>query len=99
MNNKPQKIKATLKLKVTAELYDDDATEETLRYLVEQSLEEAGFDVDVTVFENLCYARRALKETYCCGNCGKEFPATHRKIRFCPFCGTKVEWSRALAFI
>lgn len=91
MNDKPQKIKATLKLKVTAELYDNDATEETLRYLVEQSLKEAGFDVDVTVFENSCYARRALKETYCCGNCGKEFPASDKKIKFCPYCGVKVK--------
>lgn len=47
---KPNKVTATLKVKVTAEFYDDEATPERLRFYVEQYLEEAGFDdVEVTL--------------------------------------------------
>ena len=51
MKDKPNKVTATLKVVVTGEFYDDDATEETLRYVVEQDLEDAGFDVDVSVLK------------------------------------------------
>lgn len=43
------KITAALRLKVTGEFYDDEASEETLRYCVEQDLEDAGFYAYVTV--------------------------------------------------
>lgn len=49
MKDEPNKITATLKVVVTGEFYDDDATEETLRYCVEQDLEDAGFEVDVSI--------------------------------------------------
>lgn len=48
MKDKPNKVTTVLKVVVTGEFYDDDATGETLRYVVEQDLEDAGFDVDVT---------------------------------------------------
>lgn len=49
MKTEPNKVTAVLKVVVTGEFYDDDATEETLRYAVEQALEDAGFDVDVSI--------------------------------------------------
>ena len=52
IKDKPNKVTATLKVVVAAEFYDDEASEETLRYCVEQALEDAGFDVDVSVLHN-----------------------------------------------
>lgn len=49
--HEPNQVTATLKVDVTGEFYDDEATEETLRYWVEQTLEDAGFDVDVSLIE------------------------------------------------
>ena len=51
MNDEPNTVTTVLKIVVTGEFYDDDATEETLRYAVEQDLEDAGFDVDVTLLK------------------------------------------------
>lgn len=48
---KANKITATLKLVVTEEFYDDEASEETLRSYVEQCLEEDGFSVEVGLFK------------------------------------------------
>ena len=48
--DKPNKIKAKLTVEVEAEFYDDESTEETVRYCVEQDLEDAGLNViDVSV--------------------------------------------------
>lgn len=41
----PNKIKTRLIVDIEGEFYDDEATEETLRYCVEQDLEDAGFNV------------------------------------------------------
>ena len=51
MKDKPNKVTAVLKVVVTGEFYDDEASEETLRYCVEQDLEDAGFDVDVALLK------------------------------------------------
>lgn len=48
----PNKVMATLKVVVAAEFHDDEASEETLRHCVEQALNNAGFDVDVSVMHN-----------------------------------------------
>lgn len=50
--DKPNKVTATLKIVITGEFYDDEASEETLRYCTEQALEDAGFDVEVSVMRN-----------------------------------------------
>ena len=51
MNN-PNKVKAKLTVEVEAEFYDNESSEETLRYCVEQDLEDAGFNViDVSVMK------------------------------------------------
>lgn len=48
--DKPNKIKARLTVEVEAEFYDDESNEETVRYCVEQDLEDAGLNViDVSV--------------------------------------------------
>ena len=50
--DKLRKVKAKLIVEVEAEFYDEESTEETLRYCVEQDLEDAGFNViDVSVFK------------------------------------------------
>ena len=51
LKTEPNKVTAVLKVVVTGEFYDDEATEETLRYYVEQYLEDAGFDVDVALLK------------------------------------------------
>lgn len=49
MNN-PNKVKAKLTVEVEAEFYDNESSEETLRYCVEQDLEDDGFDIiDVSI--------------------------------------------------
>jgi len=48
--DKPNKIKARLTVEVEAEFYDDESSEETVRYCVEQDLEDTGLNViDVSV--------------------------------------------------
>lgn len=50
LKNKVNKIKAKLIVEVEAEFYDNESSEETLRYCVEQDLEDAGLNViDVSV--------------------------------------------------
>ena len=44
--------RVTAYLKVTAEFYDPDANPETVRACVEQDLEDAGYEVEVTSFGN-----------------------------------------------
>lgn len=50
--DKPNKVTATLKVVITGEFYDDEVSEETLRYCAEQALENEGFDVEVSVVRN-----------------------------------------------
>lgn len=48
--DKSKKVKAKLIVEVEAEFYDNEASKETLRYCVEQDLEDAGFNViDVSI--------------------------------------------------
>ena len=50
--DKPNKVKARLIVEVEAEFYDEESSEETLGYCIEQDLEDAGFNViDVSVVE------------------------------------------------
>ena len=82
MKYKPNKVNTTLKVVVTGEFYDDEATEETLRYAVEQDLEDAGFDVDVSLLKEQETEVERLKRpdcehanhdgTGCLGYCGCE---------------------------
>ena len=47
----PNKITAVLKVTATIEIYDDEASEETVRYIIEHVLEDDGFDVDVALLK------------------------------------------------
>ena len=48
--NEAIKVKTTLIVEIEGEFYDNESTSETLKYLVEQDLEDAGFNViDVKV--------------------------------------------------
>ena len=49
MMYKPNTVSGVFEVKASAEFYDDEATVETLRYIIEQDLEDAGLDVDVKV--------------------------------------------------
>lgn len=50
IKDKPNKVKAKLTVEVEAEFYDYESNEETIRYCVEQDLEDAGLNViDVSV--------------------------------------------------
>lgn len=50
IRDNPNKVKAKLIVEVEAEFYDNESSEDTLRYCVEQDLEDAGFNViDVSV--------------------------------------------------
>lgn len=52
LKNKVNKIKAKLIVEVEGKFYDNESSEETLRYCVEQDLEDAGFNIiDVSVMK------------------------------------------------
>ena len=94
MKDEPNKITATLKVVITGEFYDDEASEETLRYCVEQDLEDAGFDVDVELLkekEAVSVVQREFMHLlfWCCGSCGVAI--THGD-KFCRNCGKVVKW-------
>lgn len=90
MKDEPNKITATLKVVVTGEFYDDEASEETLRYCVEQDLEDAGFDVNVELLkEQETVAVYESEISKCsCGNVVNRY----FHPQFCAFCGKKLMW-------
>ena len=102
VKDKPNKISATLKVIATGEFYDDDATEETLRFAVEQNLEDAGFDIDVALLEEQEAVEPDVDSegTCSCGNCGTTigyYPVgcnVPEICKFCPECGREVKLER-----
>ena len=93
MKDKPNKVTATLKVVVTGEFYDDDVTEELLRYAVEQDLEDAGFEVDVSILKEL----DAVKPQLSISGMWYECPVCHRHLlkngdNYCARCGRRVKW-------
>jgi hypothetical protein len=64
LKDEPNKITTTLKVVITGEFYDDEASEETLRYCVEQDLENAGFDVDVELLKEQEPIHMKISEDY-----------------------------------
>ena len=97
MNCELNKVTATLKVVVTGEFYDDEASEETLRYCVEQNIEDAGFDVNVELLKEQEPVRVGKKikagdvvlDFYPCGYCKN---VIRKPWRYCPFCGREVKW-------
>ena len=93
----PNKVTAALKVTATAEFFDDEASKETLRYCIEQGLEDAGFDVDVTLLKEQEAEQPIVHENsygwkfYYCPKCKQEF-YQNRKQAYCDKCGQKVKW-------
>ena len=102
IKHNPNKITATLKVVVTGEFYDDEASEETLRYCVEQDLEDAGFEVDVSMLKEQEAVKPKLvgPSMWRCGKCNallgwEEYTPTWPELveyKFCQECGKKVKW-------
>ena len=95
LKTEPNKVTAVLRVVATGEFYDDEASEETLRYCVEQGLEDAGFDVDVAILkeqevvESIIMDHIVFGTSRKCSKCnGYLFPAG----RYCPHCGRSVKW-------
>lgn len=109
MNDEPNKVTTVLKVVVTGEFYDDDATEETLRYAVEQDLEDAGFDVDVTLLKEQkavvpFYGDESFLDYFSnhtfgrCGHCKAPLPAIDGlRSKFCWMCGRQLKWDNSKA--
>ena len=52
MMDNTRKVRTKLIVDIEGEFYDNESTEETLRYCVEQDLEDSGFNViDVSVIK------------------------------------------------
>lgn len=94
VKTEPNKVTAVLKVVVTGEFYDDEATEEMLRYCVEQDLDDAGFDVDVSVVKEKPNGEwipcRSSIHPYGndvkCSVCGHQMGSSFG-YKFCPMCG------------
>ena len=93
--DKPNKVTAKLRVVVTGEFYDDDATEETLRYCVEQDLEDAGFEVEVELLKEQEpvklvkeYSRSGDTWWYVCPKCRV---ARNLNDKYCSECGRPVK--------
>lgn len=96
MNGELNKVTATLKVVVTGEFYEDNVSEETLRYFVEQDLEDDGFDVDVELLkeqeavEPIPYHRSdGTIFKYECRQCRTKI---FKMDLFCRHCGRPVKW-------
>ena len=94
VKDKPNKVTATLKIVITGEFYDDESSEETLRYCVEQDLEDAGFDVDVELLKEQKAVPVIQREIahmlfWCCSSCGV---AITDGDKFCRNCGKELKW-------
>lgn len=92
-----KKVTTVLKVVVTGEFCDDDLTEETLRYAVEQDLEDAGFDVDVALLKEQEAVKPVCKilfdiPYYFCGQCNEMLNMYSTKAMFCSKCGHPVKW-------
>ena len=95
--DKPNKVTTTLKVVITGEFYDDEASEETVRYAIEQDLEDAGFDVDVAILKEQ-ESKQAVITTnsygtkfYHCPRCNRDLYAYPRQS-YCSNCGQAVKW-------
>ena len=100
VKDKPNNVTATLNVVVTGEFYDDDATEETLRYSVEQDLEDAGFEVAVSLLKDQeighwIFLTDCSNSGVYCSECNTKvfdsYPFKKKLSYFCPHCGTRME--------
>lgn len=106
MKTEPNRIEAVLKVKIAGEFYDDDASEETLRFAVEQDLEDAGFDdVEVSVVRESEWVKMhgmmipELHGYHECKLCGyhQDYHNRETLYPFCPLCGARMKNSKQVA--
>ncbi len=92
----PNKITVVLKVTATAEFFDDEASEETVRCAIEQDLEDAGFNVDVALLreqEPVRWLKISPAGIYECSGCGQNVLTRDiEAYRFCHGCGKKAKW-------
>ena len=99
--DKPNTVRGRFKILASAEFYDDEATDETLRYCIEQDLEDAGLDVRVEHLTRdesvtpICGSLRNVSLhnvlTAFCPSCGNEIN-DETNHAFCGYCGKAVKW-------
>jgi len=86
------KVSANLLIKVVGEFDDYEVTEETIRYLVEQDLEEAGWsEVYVNTVPSAKWIVNIYKydmERFECSACYK---TNNRATTYCPNCGRRMK--------
>lgn len=101
MNGEPHKVTATLKVVVTGEFYGE-VSEESLRYFVEQAVEDDGFDVDVELLKEQepKTGKWILDDddanSWECSACGgllviNDGTPHENDWHFCPYCGAKLD--------
>lgn len=102
----PNKITAVLKVTATAEFFDDEASEETVRCAIEQDLEGDGFNVDVALLKEQEAVEPTFKQdddgifVWACGSCGAYMYHIYNGIdkakeyaKYCRQCGRAVDWN------
>lgn len=87
-----QIITAVLKVNITAEFFDPEASEETLRACVEQDLKELYSDVEVSTLKPVRPVNVRWEMGIRGGTCPKCLNWVQRTYRYCPFCGQAVKW-------
>ena len=99
----PNKITAVLKVTATAEFFDDEASEETVRYAIEQDLEDAGFDVDVELLKEQEHSGTwewITEDKYRCSECKNityvDECMNEPQYLYCPYCGRKMTFEGIL---
>lgn len=90
MKDKPNKVTAVLKVVVTGEFYDEEASEETLRYCIEQDLEDVGFDVEVELLKEQEPVEAPL-DAFGHPYCPKCKVLVYQTWHYCPHCGKAVQ--------
>lgn len=88
----PNKITAVLKVTATAEFFGDEASEETLRYCIEQDLEDAGFEVDVSLLKEQEPIEPKIRHGNWWFQCGKCKAIIEYGDKFCKECGQEAKW-------
>lgn len=102
-----KKVTATLKVVATGEFFDNESSEDTVRFFVEQYLEDSGFDVEVELLKEqepleptMVRIEQAgpLYHRCYCKKCGHHVGnMINNKVadvheNFCSSCGQAVKW-------
>lgn len=86
-------VSGTFVVKASTGYFDDEATAETLRYSIEQDLEDLGYEAEVSVLREqkpIAPVQEIINDAifWHCGKCG-----AHLTDNYCPHCGREVDWN------